>query len=109
MAGTGCVTCRIKSPSGTEIDIDIVENGDGTFSIIFTPGVEGDYNINIKFGGNLIPDGEYCIQVSHVTFTLALKYTHLCAVMLLYVYMIHCRNLLKKENTIILPDQTAPG
>ena len=30
-AGMGKVTCRIRSPEGTDIDIDIMENGDGTF------------------------------------------------------------------------------
>lgn len=63
-AGTGKVTCRIRSPTGAEIDIDIVENTDGTFSIQFTPANPGDYSISIKFGGQCIPDGEYIIQVS---------------------------------------------
>ncbi|KAL3851735.1 hypothetical protein ACJMK2_015452 [Sinanodonta woodiana] len=62
-AGTGKVTCRIRSPSGSEIDIDIVENVDGTFSILFTPTFPGTYSINIKFGGQSIPEGEYTIQV----------------------------------------------
>ena len=52
MAGTGKVTCRICSPNGTEIDIDIIER-DGTFSIQFTPNFPGDYTICIKFGGHL--------------------------------------------------------
>ena len=78
------VTCRIRSPSGTEIDINIIENDDGTFSIVFTPGVEGDYNISIKFGGNPVPEGEYCVQVSHMTLTLSVNYNHLCAEMLFY-------------------------
>jgi len=62
-AGTGKVTCRIRSPTGAEIDIDIVENTDGTFSINFTPAFPGDYSISIKFGGQSIPEGEYIIQV----------------------------------------------
>ncbi|KAL4226921.1 hypothetical protein ACF0H5_014899 [Mactra antiquata] len=62
-AGTGKVTCRIRSPTGAEIDIDIVDNSDGTFSINFTPNNPGDYSINIKFGGISIPQGEYIIQV----------------------------------------------
>ncbi|XP_052780237.1 filamin-A-like isoform X2 [Mya arenaria] len=61
-AGTGKVTCRIRSPTGAEIDIDIVENTDGTFSINFTPTFPGDYSISIKFGGQTIPEGEYIVQ-----------------------------------------------
>ncbi|XP_053377764.1 filamin-A-like isoform X5 [Mercenaria mercenaria] len=61
-AGTGKVTCRIRSPTGAEIDIDIVENVDGTFNIQFTPANPGDYCISIKFGGQSIPEGDYIIQ-----------------------------------------------
>ncbi|XP_021363284.1 filamin-A-like isoform X15 [Mizuhopecten yessoensis] len=63
-AGDGKVTCRIRSPSGNDIDIDIVENPDGTFSLLFTPQVAGAYTINIKFGGQTVPGGEYDIQVT---------------------------------------------
>ncbi|XP_048239132.1 filamin-A-like isoform X3 [Haliotis rufescens] len=62
-AGTGKVTCRIRSPSGSDIDIDIIDNSDGTFSICFTPQFAGDYTISIKFGGQEIPQGDYTIQV----------------------------------------------
>lgn len=62
-AGDGKVTCRIRSPSGNDIDIDIVENPDGTFSILFTPQMMGAYTINIKFGGQSVPGGEYDVQV----------------------------------------------
>ena len=72
MAGTGKVTCRIKSQSGTELDIDIIENDDGTFNIVFTPNVEGDYTINIQFGGEPIPEGNYIVQVSRVILTLSM-------------------------------------
>lgn len=64
-AGEGKVTCRIRSPSGNDIDIDIVENPDGTFSLLFTPQMMGAYTINIKFGGQSVPGGEYDIQVRH--------------------------------------------
>ena len=74
MAGTGKVTCRIKSQSGTELDIDIIENQDGTFNIVFTPNVEGDYTINIQFGGEPIPEGNYVIQVCCVTLTFCMPY-----------------------------------
>ncbi|XP_071141394.1 filamin-A-like isoform X27 [Mytilus edulis] len=62
-AGEGKVTCRIRSPQGSDIDIDIVENADGTFSLLFTPQIEGAYTISIKFGGQTVPGGEYDIQV----------------------------------------------
>ncbi|RUS81267.1 hypothetical protein EGW08_010971 [Elysia chlorotica] len=61
-AGVGKVTCRIRSPTGADIDIDIIDQGDGTFSIAFTPQFTGPYTIEIKFGGEMIPDGNYVTQ-----------------------------------------------
>jgi filamin len=61
-AGVGKITCRIRTESGSDIDIDIVEREDGSFSIAFTPQFLGDYTIEIKFGGELIPNGSYTLQ-----------------------------------------------
>lgn len=63
-AGTGKVTCRIHDSNGHDIDIDIIENPDNTFSIQFTPQFPGTYSISIQFGGQSIPEGEYTIEVS---------------------------------------------
>lgn len=46
------------------MDIDIEDNGDGTFSIYYTAKDAGEYTINIKFGGQPIPDGVYSFTVS---------------------------------------------
>ena len=62
-AGHGNVTCRIRSPQGGDCDIDIADNGDGTFSIHYTPRVQGSYALTIKFGGNLIPNGHFTQEV----------------------------------------------
>ncbi|ELU02480.1 hypothetical protein CAPTEDRAFT_100274 [Capitella teleta] len=56
-AGTGNVTCRIHSNTGSDVDIDIVDNGDGTVSVMYTPRVPGAYTLNLKFGGQPIPNG----------------------------------------------------
>ncbi|CAG5133090.1 unnamed protein product, partial [Candidula unifasciata] len=63
-AGVGKVTCRIRSPSGSDIDIDIIDQGDGTFSISFTPQFPGPYTIEIKFGGELVPNGTTVVMSS---------------------------------------------
>lgn len=63
-AGVGKITCRIRTESGTDLDIDIIEQDDGTFSIAFTPQSPGPYTIEIKFGGEVIPNGSYTVQVS---------------------------------------------
>ncbi|XP_066158369.1 filamin-A isoform X3 [Euwallacea fornicatus] len=58
-AGNGEVTCRIKSVNGSDLDINIVDNGDGTVSIYYTVEDAGEYTINIKFGGQTVPGGFY--------------------------------------------------
>lgn len=65
-AGVGKITCRIRTESGTDIDIDIVEQADGTFSISFIPQFPGSYTIEIKFGGEVIPNGSYKVQVKSI-------------------------------------------
>lgn len=67
-AGTGKVTCRIRDSNGHDIDIDIIENPDETFSIQFTPQFPGTYSISIQFGGQSIPDGKYQVEVSFLAF-----------------------------------------
>lgn len=46
------------------MDIDIDDNGDGTFSVYYTVKDAGEYTLSIKFGGNPVPDGVYNFTVS---------------------------------------------
>jgi len=68
-AGYGNVTCHIRSTSGSDVDIDIVDNGDGTVSILYTPRLPGAYTLNIKFGGQPVPKGQFTQQVLNTPFT----------------------------------------
>ncbi|KAK6619966.1 hypothetical protein RUM44_006366 [Polyplax serrata] len=63
-AGYGAVTCRIRSTSGNELDTEVVNNGDGTHTIYYTVHDEGEYTMNLKFGGQPVPDGFYTFLVS---------------------------------------------
>ncbi|XP_025833644.1 filamin-A isoform X1 [Agrilus planipennis] len=58
-AGYGAVTCRIRSTSGSDVDIDIVDNGDGTVSIYYNVEDAGEYTVSIKFGGQPVVGGFY--------------------------------------------------
>jgi len=60
-AGPGAVTCRIRSAVGNDLDIDIVDNEDGTFNLYYTPHNPGNYVIKIKFGGQDIPGGDFVV------------------------------------------------
>uniref|UniRef100_A0A8C0UIT2 Filamin-C-like n=1 Tax=Cyanistes caeruleus TaxID=156563 RepID=A0A8C0UIT2_CYACU len=50
-AGQGKVTCKVSTPDGAELDVDVVENHDGTFDIFYTAPEPGKYVITIRFGG----------------------------------------------------------
>uniref|UniRef100_A0A1I8FHY2 ZU5 domain-containing protein n=1 Tax=Macrostomum lignano TaxID=282301 RepID=A0A1I8FHY2_9PLAT len=49
---------RITTSNDSELDIDLEENADGTVSLYYTPRIPGMQAIEIRFGGQLIPDGE---------------------------------------------------
>ncbi|NXF56180.1 FLNA protein, partial [Oceanites oceanicus] len=44
-AGKGKVTCTVCTPDGSEVDVDVVENADGTFDIFYTAPQPGKYVI----------------------------------------------------------------
>ncbi|XP_078275764.1 filamin-C isoform X2 [Rhinoraja longicauda] len=58
-AGKGKVTCKVSTPDGAELDVDVVENQDGTFDIYYTAPEPGKYIITIRFGGELIPNSPF--------------------------------------------------
>lgn len=62
-AGTGAVTCRITTTTGSDADVDIevVDNNDGTFSIFYKVKNKGEYTVNLRFGGQPVPGGSYKI------------------------------------------------
>ncbi|XP_047431706.1 filamin-A-like isoform X9 [Mugil cephalus] len=58
-AGKGKVTCKVSTPDGAELDVDVVENPDGTFDIYYTAPEPGKYVITIRFGGEQIPNSPF--------------------------------------------------
>lgn len=63
-AGKGKVTCKVQTPQGMELDMDVVENHDGTFDIYYTAPEPGKYVITIRFGGQNIPKSPFHVMVS---------------------------------------------
>lgn len=63
-AGKGKVTCTVSTPDGAELDVDVVENHDGTFDIYYTAPEPGKYVITIRFGGEHIPNTPFHVLVS---------------------------------------------
>lgn len=62
-AGKGKVTCKVSTPDGGELDVDVVENTDGTFDIYYTAPEPGKYVITIRFGGENIPNSPFHVVV----------------------------------------------
>lgn len=63
-AGKGKVTCKVLTPDGAELDVDVVENLDGTFDIYYTAPEPGKYVITIRFGGQHVPNSPFHVQVN---------------------------------------------
>uniref|UniRef100_A0AAZ3QHS0 Calponin-homology (CH) domain-containing protein n=1 Tax=Oncorhynchus tshawytscha TaxID=74940 RepID=A0AAZ3QHS0_ONCTS len=64
-AGKGKVTCSVCTSEGVELDVDVVENEDGTFDIFYTAPQPGDYCICVRFGGELIPNSPFLVTVGN--------------------------------------------
>ncbi|XP_062856326.1 filamin-C-like isoform X2 [Trichomycterus rosablanca] len=63
-AGKGKVTCKVRTPNGGELDVDVMENRDGTFDIYYTAPEAGKYVITIRFGGQNIPNSPFTVQAT---------------------------------------------
>lgn len=71
-AGYGNITFKMKKVTTTtttttttlkDVDYSVVDNGDGTVTIRYTPLEEGTYTADIKFGGVTVPHGHFTQQV----------------------------------------------
>uniref|UniRef100_A0A8B9K1B8 Filamin C, gamma b (actin binding protein 280) n=1 Tax=Astyanax mexicanus TaxID=7994 RepID=A0A8B9K1B8_ASTMX len=76
-AGKGKVTCKVSTPDGAELDVDVVENSDGTFDIYYTAPEPGKYVITIRFGGEHIPNSPFHVVV-RTFLSFDLQYRKLC-------------------------------
>lgn len=79
------MTCHIRSTSGSDVDIDIVDNGDGTVSILYTPRLPDAYTLNIKFGGQLVPKGQFTQQVCKTEICCCINVPKIIAVFKIFI------------------------
>ncbi|XP_051545387.1 filamin-C-like [Myxocyprinus asiaticus] len=63
-AGKGKVTCTVLTPDGMELDMDVIENPDGTFDIYYTAPEPGKYVITIRFGGQHVPNSPFQVMAT---------------------------------------------
>ncbi|GAA48860.1 filamin-C [Clonorchis sinensis] len=68
--GTGRLTCQVVQPatkpgvSATLLPVESEENKDGVVSVYYTPKQLGELCVELRFGGQLIPGGEFTQKVS---------------------------------------------
>lgn len=61
---TGCIAKTYCIVGYSDLDINIVDNGDGTVSIYYKVKDAGEYTVSIKFGGQPVSGGFYTFTVS---------------------------------------------
>lgn len=75
-AGTGKLKCRATlvpatagagAPVLRDLPVEVEDNGDGTVTAYFTPTEAGRIETELRFGGQLIPNGKFSQQVIHRT------------------------------------------
>lgn len=57
------MNCAVVTPDGDFMDVDVVDNKDGTFNVFYTAPKPGPYTVNIRFGGEMVPDSPFHIKV----------------------------------------------
>ncbi len=63
-AGQGNLGCRVIGPRGQDVDAGVERNNDGTTAVFYVPREKGEYLVDIKFGGQTIPNGRFKQTVS---------------------------------------------
>ncbi|VDD75477.1 unnamed protein product [Mesocestoides corti] len=68
-AGPGNLMCRATLVAGEkriDLPVEVEDNGDGTTTAYFTPTEPGEVQVELRFGGQLIPDGKFTQEAAVV-------------------------------------------
>ncbi|KAL3313083.1 hypothetical protein Ciccas_008320, partial [Cichlidogyrus casuarinus] len=60
-AGPGGLALAVEGP--TDAPFHCTENGDGTFTVDYTPSCPGTYKFNIKYGDHVVPGSPFYVNV----------------------------------------------
>ena len=62
-AGEGDVDVRVMDNNGKKVPVDIKDNKDGTYTVIYYPTTVGSYTVNITFNSESIPKSPFKVNV----------------------------------------------
>lgn len=70
-AGRGNVEVIVENPKGQKEPVDVRFNNDRslTYSVAYTPKLEGAHKISVKYSGREVPKSPYTVQVSGLSIT----------------------------------------
>lgn len=60
-AGAGSLSVAVEGPSKTDIELE--DNKDGSCNILYYPTLPGEYQVNVKFNDQHIPNSPFRVQV----------------------------------------------
>ncbi|CAH8854631.1 unnamed protein product [Trichobilharzia szidati] len=70
LGGKGRLTCQViqqptkqSSATATLLPVETEDNGDGSTCVYYTPTQLGELNVELRYGGQLIPNGEFTQKV----------------------------------------------
>jgi len=58
---------RITVIRGEEVEVEVERNVDGTSSVYYKVKEDGEYGMNLFYGGQPLPNGQYTFQVRIIT------------------------------------------
>lgn len=59
----GDLNVAITNDKGQPVPVEVEDNGDGTYSVAYTPSIPGPLKVNVLYAGKLIPQSPIAVQV----------------------------------------------